>query len=220
MTSKSKLENISAPLPKFAGTSAALKQIPLGWNRGLRIADALGHAVASPRHGRPQSSLRRLRTLVCDAGHPRLAAHSERKAWMARKSGVPDFRLIERDRKSETSDLRASSPAMTWRGQSATRTPRKAENGSNRRERALVPRRLNLGTEIARNRDATLERLHGERRDDVDDDVDDGRCRERFEDLEREFLHRTCACGELHQTDGERNRAVLDGVEKLRRQRR
>src|SRR5215467_978584 len=138
MTSKSKLENISAPLPKFAGTSAALKQIPLGWNRGLRIADALGHAVASPRHGRPQSSLRRLRTLVCDAGHPRLAAHSERKAWMARKSGVPDFRWIKRDRKSETSDLRVPSPAMTWRDQSATRTAHNAERlRSNRAERAF-----------------------------------------------------------------------------------
>src|SRR5262249_61812790 len=72
----------------------------------------------------------------------------------------------------------------------------------------LMPHRLRPGTEIARNRDPTLEPLHGEHRDDVDDDVDDGRCRERFEDLEREFLHRTCACGECHQTDGERDGAV------------
>src|SRR5215475_5558457 len=85
---------------------------------------------------------------------------------------------------------------------------------------ALVPDRLRPGTEIARNRDATLERLHAERRDDVDDDVDDGCRRKRLEDLERELLHRTCACGQLHQTDGERDRTVLDGVEKLRRQRR
>jgi hypothetical protein len=30
------------------------------------------------------------------------------KAWMARKSGIPDFRSIKRDRKSETSDLRVT----------------------------------------------------------------------------------------------------------------
>src|SRR5215467_1401961 len=33
---------------------------------------------------------------------------------------VPDFRAIKQDRKSEASDLRVSSPAMTWRGQSVT----------------------------------------------------------------------------------------------------
>jgi hypothetical protein len=31
-----------------------------------------------------------------------------RKAWMAPEVGVPDFRTMERDRKSETSDLQAS----------------------------------------------------------------------------------------------------------------
>ena len=72
----------------------------------------------------------------------------------------------------------------------------------------------------AGHRHPALDLAHGEGHDDVDDDVDDGRGGEGLEHLEREFLHGARARGELHQPDGERDRAVLDDVEKLRGQRR
>jgi hypothetical protein len=51
------------------------------------------------------------------AGHPRLSCDVEARRGWRRKSVVPDFRTIKRDRKSETSNLRATSPAMTWKEQ-------------------------------------------------------------------------------------------------------
>ena len=55
---------------------------------------------------------------------------------------------------------------------------------------------------------------------DVDRDVDQRRGGEGLEHLEGEFLHGARARGELHQADGERDRAVLDDVEEFRRERR
>src|SRR5450759_5668720 len=85
---------------------------------------------------------------------------------------------------------------------------------------ASMPHGLRLGAEIARYGDALFDFLHGEGYHDVDNDVDDRRRRERLEHLEGEFLHRASARGQLHQADGERDRAVLDGVEELRGERR
>ena len=56
--------------------------------------------------------------------------------------------------------------------------------------------------------------------DDVDQDVDDRRGRERLENVEREFLHRPRARGQLDQADRQRDRAVLDHVHRFRCQRR
>ncbi len=72
----------------------------------------------------------------------------------------------------------------------------------------------------ARHGGAALERAHGEGHRDVDQDVDHGRGRESLEHLEGELLHRPRSRGELHQPDGQRHRAVLDGVEELRGERR
>ena len=76
-----------------------------------------------------RSGQRTLRVMLCPlhvmaglvpAIHVLQRTRRERRGWH-RKSGVPDFRAIKRDRKSETSDLRVSSPAMTWRGPSANK---------------------------------------------------------------------------------------------------
>src|SRR6266436_304267 len=66
---------------------------------------------------------------------------------------------------------------------------------------------------------ALLDIAHREGHDDIDDDVDDRRRSEGLEHLEREFLHGARARRELHESDGERDRAVLDDVEKFGRQR-
>src|SRR5882724_2251272 len=54
------------------------------------VGSVNGHPVVMP--GQKQSSLRRLRKLVCDAGHPRLPSAS--KTWMAghrRAEATPSF---------------------------------------------------------------------------------------------------------------------------------
>src|SRR5213075_3556737 len=75
-------------------------------------------------------------------------------------------------------------------------------------------------TEIARNCHAALERAHSERHNNIDDYVDDGGRGESLEHLERELLHRSRACGELHQSDGEGNRTVFNGIQKFGCERR
>ena len=79
---------------------------------------------------------------------------------------------------------------------------------------------MRRGADHARHRDPALDPAHGEGHDDVDHDVDHGRRGEGLEHLEGELLHRARARGELHQPDGEGDRAVLDDVEEFRGQRR
>jgi len=69
-----------------------------------------------------------------------------------RKSGLPDFRKVKRDRKSETSDLRASSSAMTARYYSTqTERARASDRASLIHGRGREQRlRVVLGTRIVR----------------------------------------------------------------------
>src|SRR5215475_7923383 len=80
---------------------------------------------------------------------------------------------------------------------------------------ASMRRRWCLEADSARHREAALQGAHGEGHHNVDDDVDQ-RCRgKRLEHLKGKFLHGAGAGGQFHETDGERYRAVLDGVEQF-----
>src|ERR1700730_11218973 len=95
-----------------------------------------------------------------------------------------------------------------------------AKYAASRTSIASVRGNCGFGADKSGYGNALLDIAHREGHDDIDDDVDDRRRSEGLEHLEREFLHGAGARRELHEPDGERDRAVLDDIEKFGRQRR
>src|SRR3954452_8318432 len=75
--------------------------------------------------------------------------------------------------------------------------------------------RSSLPGNVAGNRDPAFEQAHGGHDDDVDEEIQYRCRREGFEHLKRKLLHGAGFAGQLDQSDGDGDRCVLDGREKL-----
>jgi hypothetical protein len=128
------LYQTSCNSPKFRIRAFLFLRHPLrAHGRGAARICELRNRDTNPSSSRIEPSLPVMAGLV-PAIHVLLAA---RKAWMASEIGVPDFRTIKRDRKSETSDLRATSTAMTGESNVQPSPAVRGHNGSHSLEFAF-----------------------------------------------------------------------------------